>query len=70
MAIGDPVNGIGLVGTNLEFRPAVGVSVLITSCFENFGNNPRMTDGVVISYPSAGGNGDTKNIKVFYNNTN
>ena len=70
MAVGDPVNGIGLLATDFEFRPAAGVSVLITSCFENYGNNPRMTNGVVISYPTASGNGDIKNIKVFYNNTN
>jgi hypothetical protein len=67
MAVGDVVNGIGLLSTTFEFRPAVGVSVLITSSYIDSDNNPRLTNGTDVSYPR-GNDTDTKNIKVFINN--
>ena len=49
MAIGDAVNGIGLVATALTFQPAAGVEVVITSFHGDYVvlSDINLTDGVI-----------------------
>lgn len=72
MAVGDVINGISAVGTNLSYQPAAGVEVMITSIFmpdETTANKFRLTDG---TFESASPTFETSvsNVKMMINNTN
>jgi len=72
LTVGDIVNGISAAATILVFQPAVGVSIMITTCA--FGGNvvsPFFTDGVNLSgmnWSTAGVN-SANNSKIFLDNS-
>lgn len=73
MVAGDVVSEVGAVGAHLIFQPAAGVEVLVTTSMSTQVANPRLTDGILVSYPtnsSASTPISQVNIKVFINNTN
>jgi len=49
MAVGDIVGGISADNTTLEFTPAAGVEVVITSVNSIAAQPPRLTDGTLDS---------------------
>jgi len=73
MAVGDVVNGFGAVaGATLNFQPAAGVEVMISSAGAN-GNQIRLFNGAADSYNSVGvtgQDGTSGNLKIFITNTN
>ena len=70
MAIGDIVNGIA-ISANLDFQPAVGVSVMISHAV-SFGGSVEIgfTNGVIFAYIGAYSYGTPTNSKIMVNNTN
>tara|TARA_R110000744_G_scaffold20703_1_gene54233 strand:+ start:381 stop:665 length:285 start_codon:yes stop_codon:yes gene_type:complete len=72
MAVGDPINGTSADNTDLIFRPAVGVSVMITHFgTDNVNTNPLLTDGVFDTFISVltGGVNNYMQCKIMINNT-
>jgi len=71
MAVGDVVNGVGTSAT-LDFQPAAGVEICITSATSWNNYYIQLTDGVtapyVIETPSTGA-GQNVNMRLLINNT-
>lgn len=74
MAVGDIVNGISGDNTKLDFQPASGVEIMITSCFmDRIAIAPMLFDGtnqqeLVCATPTVAT--QLGNLKIFINNTN
>ena len=69
MAAGDIINGLTVSGTPVNFQPAVGVSILITTAV-SWLTSTLLTDGAIVGYISnSGSNGEQRMTKLFINNS-
>ncbi len=67
MAVGDIVNGFGLISSVLIFQPAASVSIMISCAFNAAGNQLRLTNGTNTCY-SISSAASQLNTKIFINN--